>query len=263
VDLVRQGSSGHWYTKEGESAHVIVGKNGKERPTTVRDARALGLVPSVTTITQVLANPSLEAWKSEQLVLAAMTLPRIEGEKASDYAKRVIEDSRAQSKEAAAKGTDVHGAIASYCQEGIIRVLGMEFLFNELEKYTLQGDFEKRFASTLGYAGTIDFIGHLSNKSDVKEEAAIIDFKTQGTREGKYRVYDSWKYQLCAYRQAAIDLKLIPPDVTVYNMIISTTEDQVWLYKFTEEDITIGTEVFNHLKNVFYLTKGLPRSWIS
>ena len=40
--------SGHWYDHTGESKYTIVGKNGKERPTTLRDARKHCYVPSVT-----------------------------------------------------------------------------------------------------------------------------------------------------------------------------------------------------------------------
>ena len=30
---------GHWYDKDGNACHTIVGKNGKVRKTTLRDAR--------------------------------------------------------------------------------------------------------------------------------------------------------------------------------------------------------------------------------
>ena len=53
--------SGHWYTQEeGEPMYTIIGANGKERNTTLRDAKNLGLVPSVTTILGMIAKPSLE-----------------------------------------------------------------------------------------------------------------------------------------------------------------------------------------------------------
>ena len=35
--------SGHWYTKEGEPMYTIVGANGVERNTTLRDAKSLEL----------------------------------------------------------------------------------------------------------------------------------------------------------------------------------------------------------------------------
>ena len=31
--------SGHWYTQEGEPMYTIIGANGKERNTTLRDAK--------------------------------------------------------------------------------------------------------------------------------------------------------------------------------------------------------------------------------
>jgi len=58
--------STHWYDQNGDPAYTIIGKNGKERNVTLRDARELNLVPSVTTIIGVAAKPSLENWKIDQ-----------------------------------------------------------------------------------------------------------------------------------------------------------------------------------------------------
>ncbi len=68
--------SGHWYTIDGKPKYTIVGKNGKERNTTLRDARKLNLVPSVTTILDVAAKPGLVNWQVNQGIQAALTLPR-------------------------------------------------------------------------------------------------------------------------------------------------------------------------------------------
>ena len=38
--------SGHWYTQEGDPMYTIIGANGKERNTTLRDAKKEKLVPS-------------------------------------------------------------------------------------------------------------------------------------------------------------------------------------------------------------------------
>ena len=59
--------SGHWYTQEGEPMYTIIGANGKERNTTLRDAKKENLVPSVTTILGMIAKPSLENWKINQI----------------------------------------------------------------------------------------------------------------------------------------------------------------------------------------------------
>ena len=66
--------SGHWYAQDGEPMYTIIGANGKERNTTLRDAKSLGLVPSVTTILGMIAKPSLENWKINHALNSALTL---------------------------------------------------------------------------------------------------------------------------------------------------------------------------------------------
>ena len=66
--------SGHWYSLEGEPMYTIIGANGKERNTTLRDAKSIGLVPSVTTILSMVAKPALENWKITQAIKSAVTL---------------------------------------------------------------------------------------------------------------------------------------------------------------------------------------------
>ncbi len=67
--------SGHWYAADGSPAYRIIGKNGKERNTTVKDARERNLVPSVTTVLGLVAKPGLNTWLQQQVLLAALTLP--------------------------------------------------------------------------------------------------------------------------------------------------------------------------------------------
>ena len=72
----------HWYDKDGSPRYEIEGKNGL-RPTTLRDARKHGWVPSVSTIWKdVVAAPGLVRW-SEGLLFETtvsythLTLPTI------------------------------------------------------------------------------------------------------------------------------------------------------------------------------------------
>jgi hypothetical protein len=39
--------SGHWYTQTGEPMYTVIGANGKERNTTLRDAKKDNLVPQL------------------------------------------------------------------------------------------------------------------------------------------------------------------------------------------------------------------------
>ena len=111
---IRASESNHWYDKNGQPAYTVEAKDGTQRPTTLRDARKLGLVPSVTTILKVAAKPGLQAWMDKQLLMAALTLPRKPDESEDEYIDRIVQDSKEQGRRAAQHGTDIHAAIHSY-----------------------------------------------------------------------------------------------------------------------------------------------------
>ena len=93
-DNARPAESGHWYTKDGEPMYEIVGSNGKIRATTLRDAKKIGLVPSVTTIIGQLNKPALIGWAQKQVLLSALTLPRLPNEDEESYIERILQDSK-------------------------------------------------------------------------------------------------------------------------------------------------------------------------
>src|SRR5262249_7873584 len=103
----------HWYRRDGEALHSVPSAKGSlqtvtMRPTTLRDARKLGLLPSVTNVLGVINKPELVEWKMTQAVLAALTLPRADGEELGAFAKRVVEDAQSQVKGAAEFGSAFH-----------------------------------------------------------------------------------------------------------------------------------------------------------
>lgn len=112
--------SGHFYAKDGSPAYEVIGKNGKQRPTTVRDAKALNLYPSVTTICKLLDKPGLTNWLIDQAILAALTLPRQEGEDEASWLKRVKQDAKEQGRKAAERGTAIHAAIERLYQRQFV-----------------------------------------------------------------------------------------------------------------------------------------------
>jgi len=95
--------STHWYEQDGTPAYTQIiktGKNkGKERPTTLRDAKKFNLVPSVTTILGVLDKPALNHWKLKRAVAEA------KGE--------TVEENNA-----AEIGSAIHGAIEHWIETG-------------------------------------------------------------------------------------------------------------------------------------------------
>ena len=91
----------HWYTQDGEPMYTIVGANGVERNTTLRDAKSLGLVPSVTTIIGMIAKPFLENWKIDQALKSAIALEKDADESDEDFFYRCKQDSKKIGLEAA------------------------------------------------------------------------------------------------------------------------------------------------------------------
>ena len=204
--------SGHWYDQNGEPRYTIVGANGKERNTTLRDARKHGFVPSVTTILGVIDKPALTAWKVDQALMAALTLPRIDGESLDDFKKRAARDAKQQAIDAADEGTRIHSAIESfYCGQS----------FNEAYRLHVEATVaaiseafpgqmwmpEKSFCSPLGYGG----------KVDLHSKSVVVDFKTKDFGpDDKVCAYDDQIMQLDAYRHG-----LGYPSATLANIYVS------------------------------------------
>jgi len=109
--------SGHWYTQEGDPMYTIVGVNGKKRNTNLRDAKQLGLVPSVTTIIGMIAKPSLENWKINQALKSAITLKQLDGESFNTFLYRCKKDAKSIGLNAAKEGYG--GKIDLYSKSGI------------------------------------------------------------------------------------------------------------------------------------------------
>lgn len=174
-------TSGHWYDRNGEAKHTIVGKNGKIRSTTLRDARSEGWYPSVTTIMKVLASPELDKWKQQQVLLASMTLPRQVDESDDSYMSRVMEDAFKQVDDAADLGTQIHAALEAHFQ-GLQYAPEMELYVAPVKKWAEHNrikflQHELRLVNhEVGYAGTTDA---LIEKDGVLH---ILDYKSRKTK---------------------------------------------------------------------------------
>jgi len=185
--------STHWYDKDGKPAYTVMGLNGKQRNTTLRDARKLNLVPSVTTILNVAAKPALENWKINQALLAVLTLPKNEGESLDDFMARAKQDSKEHSLKTAERGTQIHadierGYIGVSDSTAYNAVQGALELLLPHKKWIAEGS----FCSTEGYGGKIDLYS----------PGIVVDFKSKDELKGKDAsklVYDEHGQQLSAY----------------------------------------------------------------
>lgn len=191
--------SQHWYAPDGSPAYEVRGANGMMRPATLRDARKLGLVPSVTGIIRCAAAPGLEYWKQQQVLHAALTLPLIPGESEEDYLARIMRDSKEQARKASERGTAIHAAIQGYYEDkdGALHLAhcwaverALRDKFSELPRQAWAA--ERSFAHPLGFGGKVDL--HCS--------LVIADIKTKEFgRDDELKTWDEHAMQLAAYRE--------------------------------------------------------------
>lgn len=231
--------SGHFYCgTTGEPRYTIIGKNGKERNTNVADAREHGLVPSVTTILSQIAKPGLTNWLNQQLLLAALTLPRKEGESEEDWIDRIMVDSKSASKEASQRGTDIHAVIEQFYRgdaylpeyptyvhktnQALVEAFGPQ-----------QWVAEESFAHASGFGGKVD----LHAKSGF-----VVDIKTTEKDVSKIKPFDDHLMQLSAYRNG-----LNIPMARCANVFVNAQTNEVRVIEHAENDLQDAWECFQYL----------------
>lgn len=252
---------GHWYTRDGQPAYEVPARNGELRPVTLRDARALNLVPSVTTILKCAAAPGLEKWKQDQVLLSALTLPRGAEESEACWLDRIHHDSREQARLAAERGTEIHAAIEQ-CFSGqdwdheldgaVDAVLdAVEGRFGTDAKWYS----EQAFAHQLGFGGKADLLSHPTTLD------VLLDFKTKDgwnpLRADKL-AYDEHAIQLAAYR-----VGLGRPEALCCNVFVSRQEPwQVHIHEWTEDALERGWRMFRALLDYHTAQTRYDASWM-
>ena len=238
--------SGHWYKKDGSPAYTTIGKTG-ERATTLRDARKLGLLPSTTGVIRQLSSAGLDLWKQQQVLLAALTLPRLPDEPEADWLARVMQDSKATGREAAERGTAIHAIIQSWF-EGVYMPEKPPYINTIVD--TLNNAFgsqlwlsERSFGHPLGYGGKCDLMA---------KAGFVVDFKTKDTDLDKVDVYFEHEMQLAAYREG-----LGVPNARCAIVFVNGTTDQVKLIEIEQDRLQKGWECFEHLLRVYQIKNGL------
>lgn len=172
--------------------------------------RKLDLLPSSTNIISVKAKPGLDNYKTEQAIMAAITLPRLNGETEDAFAERVVIDMDQHRVAAAEFGSRIH----KYCEQFH---LGDTTKDPELEPYV--SDYKRWFSENVkeviwaervlinekvGYAGTADALFLLNDErkalSDIKtQNIKKVPTKTKGPVKNDPAFYKEWQYQLVSY----------------------------------------------------------------
>ena len=239
---IRASESNHWYTRDGLPQYTVPSKkDGSPRATTLRDARTMNLVPSVTTVLNVAAKPALLAWLQQQVLLAALTLPRRPDEPEKEYIDRIINDSKEQGRSAADAGTDIHASIQGFYEGGQVTkhqehvdgcTKAIENVFGEHKWVS-----ERSFAHELGFGGKCDLF-------TPDGDGIVVDVKTKEfTDPDKIGGYDEHLMQLSAYR---VGLGL--PNARCANVFVSRNVLGLAVVKeWSLDELNEGWEMFCHL----------------
>jgi hypothetical protein len=218
-------ASSHWYREDGTPVHRLPTSDGRgERPTTIRDAKRLGLYPSVTGILGILAKPGLEKWKLDQVALATLRTPKVQEESEDYWCNRVRTAAFEQVEQAADLGTMIHGALeAAMAGEPYAEDLRpyVEPVLAWKQQVGIEiVDRESRLVNKQhGFAGTADVLFRYGQNG-----IGILDYKTRKTKPGEEVIaYDNQAMQLAAYGATYWGEENIGR-VLAANIFISTTE---------------------------------------
>jgi hypothetical protein len=251
--LVATDQAGHWYQSNGESAHVIIGANGKERNTTVSDARKLGLLPSVTSVIGILDKPQLTNWKIEQAIMSSLTLPMEENEKLEDYARRVVKDSKESTSKAAEHGTRMHLELENVLLGRATSTDEVLKPYIETFKKWADENVEKTYWCEkalvgAGYAGRCDAYVKLRGIGD-----AIIDLKNRRVNPRYSPFYEnSDTPQLWAYKNASEN----PKAACVSIVLASNDSSKIMTRTWDDDELYQSGIAFQAMLKIWCWVKG-------
>jgi hypothetical protein len=255
--------SSHWYSLDGKPVHTQPTKDGEgQRATTLRDARKLALLPSVTSIIGILDKPQLTRWKMREVAKAAIAIPGPQGDEPVErFADRAIEAAMSQVGEAADLGSRIHAAIENLMRGGAeepseelkpyvkpvlewMRQVGVKVTHSEIVLVN----------AVHGFAGRVDA---LFTWGDGFGKLGILDFKTKKTKEGeKVEAYDEHTLQLAAYAATHYGAEHLQ-HVVAANLFISSTEPgRLEVVKHDKGKLVAAYEAFCQMCAVWRFRKG-------
>ncbi len=249
----------HWYNQQGEACYTITGQNGKERDTNLRDARKIGLVPSVTTVLNVLAKPGLEFWKINQAINSALTLPWKDNVSQDIQTAKIRTDAKEIGKQAAEEGTRIHDALEKSFNGEKVPKKYLDLtskVKNDVYNYfgtDIGWVAEASFAHKNGYGGKVDLSNSALN--------VVLDFKTKEafkrTKIGVVQrmAYDEHCMQLAAYSEG-LGFK----NPSLINLFVEYTGSTMF-HAWKKKDIERCFKMFNTCLELWKLQKKYDCGW--
>jgi hypothetical protein len=234
--------SHHWYGRDGTPQYDVMGANGKLRPATLRDARKFGWYPGVTSIIKCAAAPGLEVWKQKQVLLAALTLPRVDGESNDELCARIMADSGEQAKKARERGTQIHAAIQGHYEGKAPTEEAMWPFVKGVSALIRENCGEQPWVAERPCAHFSGF----GTKADLHSPVYVLDFKCSDFTEEEAPTLKTWDehgMQLAATRKA---LEL--PDAECGIVYVSRTVPGLCrLVRVDEPELIRGWSMFQSL----------------
>ena len=201
----------HWYDEKGRPQHTYKTKKGDIKPTTLRQARANGWFPSVTTVLSTIAKPGLESWKIRTALGDAFDNRPFANEDVRTYIGRIMDKATQRGEAIMDFGTNIHNAIELALKGGgwegsVMHPEGYEYelaeFVNPVAELFADNKWKPVGLETVlvgdGYAGTADCTYIAEN------EYGIIDFKTTGdaTKPERDLVRPEYPAQIAMYHVA-------------------------------------------------------------
>jgi hypothetical protein len=262
--------SSRWYDKSGRLVETL--PNGKTP--TVTDARKLGLIPSVTTVLDIIDKPWLNTWKMKEILKIAYKNRDwkniIDDEWTRDeFVNSMLDEFSSAREDILDLGGDVHHMMERYLQgqdvslasSGLVKLVAFT-IFDEYLRPWLDENIEKVYAtegpaisSDGRIAGTVDLDAEVKNVG-----RTIVDLKTQGVKPNRqtgapdFRFYESFPRQLAAYREM-----VNPKPKACVSLVVSTNLELPGVRHkvYTEGELDREWTYVNHLIEAFYLSRGL------
>jgi len=242
----------HFYEQTAagvEARHYVplVSRPEELRPTRMSDVRKWTkegrvVVPSVTTVLNVLAKPALQNWYVEQHLKLAFNLAH-EFDNTDTEEHWIAEVRRLTELEmdkAPTAGGDLHKSLELYTRRELKEEHPDWRLCFEVSdavmEYTGCGSWETetRFVSALGFGG----------QTDLSSQDWLVDYKTKQTvakfKPGKM-VYDEHRMQLAAYREG-----LGLPKARCANVFICIEDGQIDFHEHKEDELQRGWRMFQN-----------------
>ena len=234
-----QAENSHYYTRLGEPVHG-----------TLREARKVNALPSVTNGMSILAKPGLIFYLQENAILSTLSLPRVEGESETDFVKRVVLDSRKEVESAAERGTYTH-SLCEILADGGDKPADLrkgfephwESLKNWFSKvHKIHSSEQVLVNEDVGYAGRVDLIAEIVATDGPRVE--VIDFKTRKFKKdkkgnAKADSYSTDLYQLAAYCFAHFD-----EPTWCRNVYIEPVTGEISEKEWSPEEVEAAFKVF-------------------